>query len=250
MHRSFRELLIRVMLVALVAGVLSSSATAAVIPGGSTVEGKTLAEWSAEWWKWALSFPIETNPLVDVDGSRAHVGDVGPVFFMGGIFDLEDTSPTATRSFTVPVGKRLFFPILNAIFFVSSPGEILGDAIDYVTGVASAATDLHATIDGIDVPNLSSHREASPIFEVTVPENNLFASLGLPAGTYAPAVSDGFWLMLEPLSPGTHVITFGGTSGDFSLDVTNNIQVVPEPGTLTLLLAAFAAIAGRRLIRH
>ena len=34
--------------------------------------------------------------------------------------------------------------------------------------------------------------------------DNLF---GLPAGTYAPAVADGFYLLLPPLPPGAHTIT-------------------------------------------
>jgi hypothetical protein len=40
-----------------------------------------------------------------------------------------------------------------------------------------------------------------------------------------PAVADGFYLMLRPLSPGTHVLKFGGTSFGTALDVTYNLTV-------------------------
>jgi hypothetical protein len=45
-----------------------------------------------------------------------------------------------------------------------------------------------------------------------------------------PAASDGYWLMLEPLPPGNHIINFGGASkdGTFQIDITYEIKVVPR----------------------
>jgi hypothetical protein len=37
----------------LLVGLVTRTVTAAVYPPHATVEGKTLEEWSAEWWKWA-----------------------------------------------------------------------------------------------------------------------------------------------------------------------------------------------------
>jgi hypothetical protein len=54
----------------------------------------------------------------------------------------------------------------------------------------------------------------------------------LPEGStfVTGAASDGYWLMLEPLSPGTHTIEFGGTAKNtgFQLNVTYTITVVPK----------------------
>ena len=33
-----------------------------VVPPGSTVEGRTLGEWTAEWWKWLIAFPVDESP--------------------------------------------------------------------------------------------------------------------------------------------------------------------------------------------
>jgi hypothetical protein len=44
-------------------------------------------------------------------------------------------------------------------------------------------------------------------------------------GTVFPAVADGFYLMLQPLSRGTHVVNFGGTAFGSTLDVTYNLTV-------------------------
>ena len=50
-----------------------------------------------------------------------------------------------------------------------------------------------------------------------------------PKGIYAPAMTDGYWVMLAPLSPGQHTLEFGGTVGspvNFTLDITYNLTVV------------------------
>jgi hypothetical protein len=69
-------------------------------------------------------------------------------------------------------------------------------------------------------------RCSAPSFSVTLPDGNLF---GLAAGTYKPAVADGAYLLLAPLTPGVHTITFGGTGSlggkPFSQKITYNLHV-------------------------
>ena len=51
-------------------------------------------------------------------------------------------------------------------------------------------------------------RECAPQwFSLNLPEGNLF---GIGAGRYAPAVADGYYLLLRPLPPGEYTIRFGG----------------------------------------
>ena len=80
------------------------------------------------------------------------------------------------------------------------------------------ATQLKARIDGVDVTDLNTYRFQSPLFNLTLPENNIF---GLPAGT-TQAVADGFWILLEPLTAGNHDIQFGGGLVDVSTTGTVN----------------------------
>jgi hypothetical protein len=61
----------------------------------------------------------------------------------------------------------------------------------------------------------------------------------LPEGTTTSAVSDGYFVMLAPLSPGRHTIHFAGAfvftleadgfDFSFSLDITYHIKVL-SPG--------------------
>jgi hypothetical protein len=74
-------------------------------------------------------------------------------------------------------------------------------------------------------------RIRSNVFSITVPENNLF---GIDAGTYSPAIDDGFYVMLNPLGVGAHTVQFQGASGGcpliggpFSAIVTYELTVVP-----------------------
>jgi hypothetical protein len=111
--------------------------------------------------------------------------------------------------------------------------------LDEYNGTASL---LYASVDD-QVRNIWIYRNASPAggFQVTVPEDNIFDSpddgFDLPGGPYGPAVTDGWWLLVEPLAPGQHKILFKGGTGDNHLIqvTTYNITVIPEPGSLVLL---------------
>jgi len=229
-----------------------------VLPGGSTVAGKSIGQWTADWWNWAGS--ISPGVFADTTGAQAGVNQSGRVYFVAGT----SGGSTVERNFDVPPGKFVLFPLLNwVIANGADPGftDTQSEAEAITTGTIDP-TKLFATLDGQDVPNLASHREKSPVnFTFTVVAN----STGFPAGTYTDANADGYFLMLEPLSPGQHTLHFGGTSTDFTgpdpmftvpsfmVDVTSNVtvgaQAIPLPpaalATLPVVLGA-AMVAGWR----
>ena len=106
---------------------------------------------------------------------------------------------------------------------------------------------MFATIDGVSVPDPYAHRETTPpgqTFEFDVVANNPFR---LPAGHSDIAITDGYWLMLPPLSPGQHTIHYGGKIDTrYTNDVTATITVVPEPAAVGLAAAAGALALHRR----
>jgi hypothetical protein len=78
--------------------------------------------------------------------------------------------------------------------------------------------------------DLFSYRAISPrAFDYTLPPtDNVYQFFGLDvSGRIYPAVSDGYWLMLAPLSVGHHDVNFGGSAGEMTLDITYHITVVP-----------------------
>ncbi len=94
-----------------------------------------------------------------------------------------------------------------------------GDAID--------AKTLAAAIHSKKVDELASFRAQSPVFGFTLPAGNV---LGVDQGA-GFLVSDGYWLMLRPLSPGKHRIHFrrayksGSPCNGFSQDVPYELTV-------------------------
>jgi hypothetical protein len=185
--------------------------------------GKTYGEWSAIWWRQVAATPPGANPVLDQTGTQCDKGDQAgsPVFFLYGTF-----GGSVTRSCTVPANRVLFIPLVNG--FAAAEGtvpEMRANLAAFVKSVSS----LHASIDGEAVanlnPNTTPYRTISPEFSLFLPGNNVF---GAPGGTYAPAVADGFYLMVAPLSAGNHTLRFGGaTSGRnaFTVDVTYQLLV-------------------------
>ena len=84
-----------------------------------------------------------------------------------------------------------------------------------------------AVLDGQSIADLSSFRFHSQLFSFTAAAS-LQAVDPCVTGSPQLAVVDGYWLLLKPLSPGTHTLTFGGTIGAFSTKVTYELTISPE----------------------
>jgi len=85
---------------------------------------------------------------------------------------------------------------------------------------------LEVTVDNFRVRNVDQYRVTSPVFGAFFPQGAIF---GLEPGTHTPLVSDGYWLLLTPLSRGPHTIHFkgvaGAAAGGFVVDVTYHLTV-------------------------
>ena len=204
-----------------------------VFPPGSKPLGRSYAEWSADWWRWALSIPPANNPITDPDGSSCAVGQHGPVWFLAGTF-----GQTVVRNCAVPAEKALFFPLINNEFeniWVGEPIRTIQELRDLVAPAGSPDNPLSLEVDGKPVleenggHTLYDFRAISPVFDYSFPVDNIG---GQPAGVYYPTVGDGYYIMLKPLSPGTHTVRFTAAmpQSGFNLDVTYNLEVVKLTG--------------------
>jgi len=218
-----------------------------VLPVNSTPYGKTYGEWSAKWWQWDLSLPATAHPLFDTADCSA--GQSGQVWFLGGKSCATPAPPggcnanLAERTCTVPHGKALFFPIINAEDSVIEENNGFGcgptnptetDLRNCAAFIINGVTDLLCEIDGRAVNNLDSFRVQSPLFTFTLASHdNLLAAVGeagTPDGASSQSVSDGIYVMLAPLSAGAHTLHFHGRltcafCGNFNLDITYHLTV-------------------------
>ena len=196
--------------------------------GPAAVQGQPAKELTAEWWQWAYSIPQTVNPVLDQTGENCVVGQRGDVWFLAGTFFSSDP---VIRNCLVPEGKALYFPVVNVSFFNSpdacgqgpesySVKEMRAAVAAYIDG----ATNLSVTLDGQPVKNI--RRVRSEVFEVSLPEDNVFdAFVPCAAGVYSPTVDDGFYANINPLKPGgpytLHI------QADGFVDVTYHLTVVP-----------------------
>lgn len=215
----------------------------AVAPVNSKAYGRSYGEWSAEFWKWEFSLPVDHHPLFD--SADCSAGQSGHVWFLGGTFVTFQPAPgviegTATRTCFVPSGTALFFPVINNECS-TMPGDQLpgfGTSPDDLRACARFASSHivpgtpSVTLDGVAINGLSQYDITSPLFNFgPLPNDNLF---GAPAGATGSSVSDGIHLMLHPLSVGSHTLHFYGELDltdvlgfKFIEDITYTLHVTP-----------------------
>jgi hypothetical protein len=198
-----------------------------VLPPNSHPGGLTYAQWGARWWQWALSIPYPTNPLFDTPGADCSAGQSNDVWFLGGEFGAQRA---VSRACTVPTGTMLFFPIADSECDTTppiapyTPDQFLALCPSLLTPMTTIG-NVTARVDGRSLQDLQTNCpqvqgsqiiQAKPSycvgggpFPLTLPANNAYTSTGgdVPAGTYEE-VHEGMYVMLAPLSAGSHTIHF------------------------------------------
>ncbi len=205
------------------------SAPPSIAPIHSHPHGQTYSAWAAEWWQWKLETPASVNPVLDITGEHCAEGQTGRVWFLAGTFF---GNGTVERSCTVPTGTALFFPLINAFYgaFLNDPPETLTEEFLRAQVVCTNVV-VAAEIDGIAVNHPLQYFEQSPLFEVQLPEDNVFGvdEDVVPELLLSPSVDAGYYLFLRPLSPGAHTIHWVASQsclfGDFAQEVTYHLRV-------------------------
>jgi hypothetical protein len=185
---------------------ISITSTPAYSQAVPKVLQKTIGEWSAIWWQWALSIPADSNPMLN---GPCDEGQGGPVWFLAGSW-LEGK---ATRDCAVPAGKYIFFPISNAFWVqtpLDNPALIEPDWRKLASDYVAPAAVMKCTLNGVPLifnPDTPIVRSQSPVFTATFPEDNVFG-MDPALLTGDPIVSDGYWVMLPPLPAGAYTLRF------------------------------------------
>jgi hypothetical protein len=183
--------------------------------------GTSYPEWTAKWWKWVLSIPVENNPANDNTGKNCAINQSGPVWFLAGT-----VGGVAKRNCTIPAGRAILFPILNHGGTLADEPNIKSEKelLSLAKREMDVISNLEVTVDDVKLNGLERYRIQSPIFDVVLPENNLFS--GTPGPTRGAA--DGYWLFLGPLPKGKHKIySFGSClAGKINIGVNYDITII------------------------
>jgi len=214
-----------------------------VVPPQAAFRGKTYGEWHVLWWQWADSMTNAVSPVTQKGGQVDTSNQSGNVWFLAGYFGdwFNPQDPVKfTRSITVPSGTALFFPILNGELTPAEYAVYLEDAGDdplsqweYLESWfdESLVDVMEAKIDGKLVQNLGAYRALSPASYTVYfpPGDNHMMDYYPDGGEVEPVFSDGWCLLVEPLSVGKHEISFKASFGEnLGMDITYHITVVPH----------------------
>jgi hypothetical protein len=181
----------------------------------------TIPEWTAKWWKWAYSFSgYFNNPLLDPNGTalmKFQPADQ-PVFFLSGAYN-----SVGNRTVTIPFGKPILFPVLNAEIsfsdFPNAKGE--DDLKKTLDSDLAAATYVGAELNGTSLPY---QRIKADLFDLSVSKDNIFNVQSGPT----QAVADGYWVFLKPLPVGKYMIHVKGEQPFYRSEVTYEINIVNQ----------------------
>ena len=177
---------------------------AVVAAPGFKLDGRTASALSVAWWQWAESFPDGEGPVDNRTGANCALGQTGKVWFLAGGFG----SSKIQRTCRIPAHKSIFFPVINMVYWRArdSHAETCKIARHDASLNNRTPPDLYVEVDGVPVKDVLAYRATTPkCFDLfkrvpsTVPHYNAY-----------PSASDGFWILLRPLSKGTHTIKFGG----------------------------------------
>ncbi len=172
------------------------------------------------WTRWAMGLPDSTGPINDTTGAACGQGQSGPVWYLAGTY-----GGAATRSCTIPGHKLIYVPLINTWVvpmsqYVDTPAEMAdyqAFIAEYVTYVRAHTCHLSIKLDGVPLLPSEAQLDArlwtqvTNPFSVTVNDDNF---TGEPGYTTPAAVAAGHYALLRPLSPGNHVLEYGGTRCD------------------------------------
>jgi hypothetical protein len=212
MKPTFRIITIVTLILLLISVSLASAYTSTnpgVLPPNSRVQGLKYEDWLARWWKFTLELPASQNPLTGGSGANCVFQQVGNVALV-----VANSTMSVPIQCEVPTGIKLYLEVLGCECSTLEEPPFYGKNEEELRACAQSfvPVDLEASIDGVEVQNLEDYIFTSPLYEFTVPEDNI---LGAQAGSSGKSVGYGVYLMIAPLSPGKHTIHMHGTYPEF-----------------------------------
>jgi hypothetical protein len=177
--------------------------------------GKSWDQWIQCWWKWCYAEPYEKSPVSDSTGKYCSQGQTHEkVWFLAGTF-----GGIAERKCEIPAGRALFFPVVNdLISFVTDPHlKSESDLSNYAKADLDHTKSLNVKIDCVDVHAAGYKRIRTSAFELVLPPANFNRT-----AIKSRAVSDGYWVFLQPLPSGYHIIQIKGEKLEYDKVLTQN----------------------------
>ena len=212
------------------------TATLEILPPDESWGGATRGEWEARSAQWWISMPEDVNPTSTPPAHDCGYGQSGPVFFLQ--FGLGPEAAGFTC--VVAEGTAIYVSALSVLCSTVEGfegGRFFGQSEDELRACTARELDESTDgnqqyrVDGQEVADLDTYRIASPLFTLTLPENNV---LGVEPGV-AQAVSESYSFIIAPPPPGEYQITFSTLASGYPEGTVNVVveapRVIEQPTT-------------------
>lgn len=188
--------------------------------------GQSHAEWAQAWWRWWMSIPLKVNSTSDVTGANCGLNQDGPVWFLAG-----PLGGNFTPTCVIPYGKAIVTPIVAFINdypcpadfnFEPAPGQALEDYLtEGVTPFIDSFTLIFAALDG---KAMKARRVTTKAFGFTGAAD-VKALDPCVTGSPQVGVSDGYFITIDPLPRGDHVLQINSSSPGFATSGTFTLRI-------------------------
>jgi hypothetical protein len=189
-----------------------------LFPKDAEPYGRSIERWSELLWSYILAQPVDHNPFFDTTGADCAVGQEGPVWFLPAVPG-SSLGTEITRSCTIPQQRAVMLQLSSFLndypcpdpTFQPAPGQSLYDfLIEPVLPLFDGVTGFEVTLDGVAIQDPLSYRFTSDDLFFFKGDLSMQAFDSCVTGKRQPAVSDGFYLLFKPLSPGEHTVVING----------------------------------------
>jgi len=220
---------------------VDAAATATILDPTGIYGGKTYGQWGDAYFKWLFELPGPDFPFADSTGAFCATGQSGEED--GGAaandpFFLACTNAgRVTRTCTIPAGRMIFLPLAD--WYGDNGGIAVGGQLTdeqwqhELSAAAASVTAVALEIDGKCygstksdfAPYLTTWSQYS--YAVPNTPSNFYATFDNSTftGPVPSAFAGGYWILLAPLSAGSHTIHFTSLRPAISEDVTYSLTV-------------------------
>lgn len=173
-----------------------------IVSTDEPVSGISQHDYVNMWWQWAVSMSNEESPVQDRVGVKCSVNQIGPVWFLAGGYG----SSKIIRKCSIPSDKHIFFPVINMLYYPKNNNENLP-----CEAVKKGAELNNKYLKTFKV-SIDNHKFLNPVF-FRNSSIKCFDLIARKANNHQhseiyPSATDGYWVMLKPLSLGTHKLLF------------------------------------------
>jgi hypothetical protein len=186
--------------------------------GGNIIGGKPLEEWAKQYWIWWMTVPetIPKDPTTNLDSCFMGFDSEGVMIFLVNAYQI-----TYNTRCTIPSDRHILVPLLVGECDPTVPdprgkSENIQDKWACAKDANEVFKAWQVVLDnrilyknsGNEIVNQNLTQQIlvrnSSVFTLNIPDINRY---GAPAGSY-PAVVDGYYLVLKPLSVGEHILEY------------------------------------------